>query len=138
MSAISIPYHLILPSLTSFLILLSMIHYRKRWFRGKRQAFWISLVVFFLLYFLIVGFNAFFDIYYQWDLIQYDLNQDGNFSENERTEDQQKAMSKVIADVGRNFSVFTGAIFAFLISLITFLCLKVIPWLQGAFKELNH
>lgn len=60
------------------------------------------------------------DIKIELELNSYDLNKDGFFSNNEVTPEQQAAYQKLINDVGRNFSVFTGLIFTALISLFVF------------------
>jgi len=72
--------------------------------KSKRRWFWISVIVFFSFYLVIVGLSAFLTVYYQIELNKYDLNQDGFFSGNELTPEQEVAMQKVISDVGRNFS----------------------------------
>ncbi len=57
------------------------------------------------------------DIYYQWDLNKYDLNQDGFFSGEEQTIAQKKAMIRLTSDVGRNLSPLFGGLFSIVISI---------------------
>jgi len=119
MNEITLPYHLLIPSLISILILGILILKRKKLFvKGKRQWFWISAMLFFGIYFLIVGGATYSDIYAQWNLNQFDLNKDGLFSGSEITTDQKEAMRNLTSDVGRNFSFITGLVFSGIISLL--------------------
>jgi hypothetical protein len=116
---IEIPYHLIIPSIASFIGLLLIFFNRKKLFKKKR-IFWISVSVFFILYLIIVG-KAFYDsIFYQLELHRLDLNNDGFFNENELTEELNAVMKKQNNDVGRNFSFITGFVFSLLISLLVY------------------
>jgi hypothetical protein len=66
MNEITLPYHLIIPSIVSILILGIIFLKRKRIFGiGKLKWFWISLTVFFLLYLFIVGGATYDDIHAQ-------------------------------------------------------------------------
>lgn len=73
-----------------------------------------------VFYALIVGSAAYDDIYSQWLLNKFDLNQDGIFSGSEITSEQELAMSKLINDVGRNFSFIMGAIAGFILGLAAY------------------
>ncbi|MEL6605561.1 MAG: hypothetical protein AAFP20_20315, partial [Cyanobacteria bacterium J06614_10] len=90
---------------------------RRRLF-GRRRGrwFWVSIVVFLSVYLLIVGSAAVEDVYAQWDLNRYDLDGDGFFGGAELTKQQAEAMARLVNDVGRNFSVITGLLFAFVVS----------------------
>lgn len=119
MEKIEIPYHLIIPSIISFIGLLLIFFNRKKLFKKKR-IFWVSVSVFFILYLIIVG-KAFYDsIFYQLELHRLDLNNDGFFNENELTEELNAVMKKQNNDVGRNFSFITGFVFSLLISLLVY------------------
>jgi len=121
MNEITLPYHLIIPSIISILILGIIFLKRKRIFgNGKLKWFWISLTVFFLSYLLIVGGATYSDIYTQWYLNKFDLNKDGMFSGNEITTEQQEAMRNLTSDTGRNFSFITGIIISGIIALFVF------------------
>ncbi|MBC3846419.1 hypothetical protein H8K90_08510 [Winogradskyella echinorum] len=121
MNEITLPYHLIIPSIISILILGIIFLKRKRIFGiGKLKWFWISLTVFFLFYLFIVGGATFDDIYAQWNSNKFDLNQDGFFSGNEITPEQQEAMRNLTSDTGRNFSFITGLIFSGIIALFVY------------------
>ena len=74
-----------------------------------------------MIYTIIVGSATFEDIYCQWDLNKYDLNMDGFFSGNEINPNQQAANGRLINDLGRNLTVFTGLIFSGVISLFVFI-----------------
>ena len=111
------PYHLIIPTLFSLVGLLAILFNRKKFFDYKKLI-WKSVLVFLIIYFYFVGTALFETIYYQWNLNQFDLNQDGMFSGIEITDNQKDAMNKLISDTGRNFSFITGFIFALLVSTI--------------------
>ena len=117
MNEITLPYHLLIPTIISILILTILFIQRKRIFEiGKRKWFWISVTVFFAFYLFIVGGATYDDIYAQWNSNRFDLNQDGFFSGNEITTEQQEAMRNLTSDTGRNFSFITGLIFSGIIS----------------------
>ena len=121
MNEITLPYHLLIPTIISILILTIFFIKRKRIFRiGKWKWFWISLTVFFVFYVFIVGGATYDDIYAQWNSNRFDLNQDGFFSGNEITSEQQEAMRNLISDTGRNFSFITGLIFSGIIAFFVF------------------
>lgn len=121
MNEISLPYHLIIPSIISILILGIVFYNRKRLFKnGKWKLFWISLTVFFAIYLLIVGGATYSDISSELTLRKFDLNGDGFFNGDEITTEQRKAMRNVISDTGRNFSFITGLIFSGIIAFFVF------------------
>lgn len=111
---------LTMPALISGVLLLLIIVLYKRTFKSKRKSLWIALSVFLVFYTLIVGSAALTDIKYQKQLNTYDLNQDGLFSGNEITPEQEAAMFRLTNDVGRNFSIFTGALFSGILGLIAY------------------
>ena len=81
MNEISLPYHLIIPSLISILILGIIILKRKKLFaNGKWKWFWISTTIFFAIYLLIVGGATYSDISLELALRKFDLNRDGMFN----------------------------------------------------------
>jgi len=122
MDNINIPVHLLVATLFSLGVLWYILTNRKEFFQGNyRRWFWISAVVFFSIYGLIVGLAMFQDIYLDWNLNRYDLNKDGIFTGPEICNEQKNAMDRVIRDVGRNFAVITGLIFSEIISLPIFL-----------------
>lgn len=105
-----------------FIVLLIVFIIQKNLFCSvKKRRLWTSVIVFLVFYLFIVGGATCTDIYYQWDLNRYDLNKDGLFSGNEITKEQQEAMQRLTNDTGRNFSFITGLLFAFPISLMTYL-----------------
>lgn len=111
LNEISLPYHLIIPSIISILILGLIFFKRKRLFKiGKWKWFWISLTIFFVFYLFIVAGSTYSDIYAQWNLNKFDLNKDGFFSGDEITTEQKAAMRNLISDTGRNFSFITGQV----------------------------
>ena len=117
MKEISLPYHLIIPTIISILILGILFYKRKIVFKNEqKKLFWISTIVFFGIYIFIVG-NATYTHYSSNLLLQsFDLNQDGNFNGREITPEFKIAMRNVISDTGRNFSFITGLIFSGIIA----------------------
>jgi len=122
MTQITIPYHLFIPALISLILFLLIIALWKKIFsRSKKKSVWVSILFFLIIYTIIVGSATFEDIYCQLDLNKYDLNMDGVFSGNEINTYQQAAYERLINDLGRNFTVFTGLIFSGVISLFVFI-----------------
>jgi len=136
MKHISLPYHLIIPTLISVLILGIIIYKRKISLKsGKNKWFWISLTLFFTLYLFIVGGATYSDISSQLTLQNFDLNGDGFFSRNEITTEQKAAMRNAISDTGRNFAFITGIIFSGIIAFCAYLLGKAVEYFQR--KKLN-
>lgn len=61
------------------------------------------------------------DMSHQWNLNQFDLNQDGFFNNIELTKQQKEAAYKLTNDVGRNFSFISGLFVSGLFSLLLFI-----------------
>ncbi len=129
MDEITIPYHLVAPTIICVIGLGIILFYRKRLF-SKNKLLWTSVTVFLVLYLLIVGMATFDDIYYQWDLNRYDLDKDGMFSGEEITDQQNEAMRKLTSDTGRNFSFITGFVMALIISTVVYISGRVILKLE--------
>jgi glucan phosphoethanolaminetransferase (alkaline phosphatase superfamily) len=122
MTPISIPQHLLIPTLISLVLFLLILIRIKRIFKNsKRKSIWIGVITFLIIYIIILCSAIYDDIYCQWDLNKYDLNMNGIFESNEINSAQQAAYQRLINDTGRNFAVFTGLIFSGLISLVVFL-----------------
>lgn len=122
MNEISIPTHLVIPAIVSFgIILIIVLNWKKLILKSSKNLFWISLIVFFAFYGLIVGLAGYTDIIYQIELNSFDLNQDGFFSGQELTEEYEAASSRLINDTGRNFTVFTGVFVAGILSFVSYL-----------------
>jgi hypothetical protein len=128
---INLPYHLIIPAVISILIVAILIWKANKPFNSnKNKWLWISTIVFFLMYILIVGSAIYVDLVAQWDLMKFDLNGDGNFSGIEITPDQKEALKIYSADTGRNFSIVTGLIFSGLVTLLVFIIGKTIEYFK--------
>ena len=137
MNEISLPYHLIIPSLISILILGIIILKRKKLFaNGKWKWFWISTTIFFAIYILIVGGATYSDISLELALRKFDLNGDGMFNGAEITPELKTAMNKSISDTGRNFSFITGLFFSGIISFLVFIIGKTIEYIKK--KKTTH
>jgi hypothetical protein len=122
---ITIPYHLVTPTIICLVGLGSILFYRKRLF-SKNKLLWTSVTVFLVLYLFIVGSATYDAIYYQWDLNRYDLDQDGMFGGTEITHEQNEAMRKLTSDTGRNFSFITGFVFALIVSTTIYISGRII------------
>ena len=109
MDEITIPYHLVFPTVICIVGLGAILFYHKRLFT-KNKLLWTSVIVFLVLYLFIVGSATYRELYYQLDLNRYDLDKDGIFGGQERTKAQEAAMQRLTNDVGRNFSFITGFI----------------------------
>ena len=128
MSPVSIPFHMLVPFIFGISILIIIGLRRKNLFNQKYQKwFWTSLVVFLVVYLFFIGSALFYDIYYQWDLNNYDLNNDGFFTGDEITPEQEEAMFRLTNDVGRNFS--------FVISFIPAIFVASIFYIIGVLTE---
>ena len=139
MNEISLRYHLIIPSLISILILGIIFLKRKKLFaNGKWKWFWISTVVFFGIYLLVVGGATYSDLNAQLTLNEFDLNKDGFFSGEEITPEQEKAMRKLTSDTGRNFSSITGFIFSGIIAFFVFIGGKLIEYINVKKIKTTH
>ncbi|WP_440881687.1 hypothetical protein [Tenacibaculum sp. C7A-26P2] len=129
MNKISLPYHLIIPSLISILVLgITILKRGKLFVNGKRKWLWIGITVFFVIYLLIVGGATYFDISSKFILQKFDLNEDGFFSGKEITPEQKEAIRKVISDAGRNCSFIIGIIFSSVIAFFVFIGGKLIEY----------
>lgn len=137
MNEITIPYHLVLPTIICLLGLLAITFNRRKLF-SKNRLLWISITIFLILYLFIVGTSTYDAIYYQWDLNRYDLDKDGMFGGAEITDAQKVAMSKLINDTGRNFSFITGFIFALLISTIVYIIGQIMLKLKNNKGKKKH
>jgi len=132
MNQVSLPYHLIIPSIISILILGIVFYKRKRLFKsGKWKWFWISLTLFFTVYLLIVGGATYSDISSELALRKFDLNGDGMYNGTEITPELRVAMNKVISDTGRNFSFITGLIFSGIIAFFVFIIGKITEYIKN-------
>ena len=125
MDELTLPYHLIIPTIICMVGLGAIIFYRKRLF-AKNKLLWTSMTVFLILYLFIVGSATYHAIYYQWDLNRYDLDKDGMFGGKEITLKQTEAMQRLSSDTGRNFSFISGFIFALAISTTVYLSASII------------
>jgi len=112
MNPITLPYHLLLPCIIC-VFFLSLIFLKRKYLHGKTTKWaWMSVTLFLIIYATILGIATSLDIYYQWNLNNFDLNKDGFFSGKEITEAQKIAMNKLVNDTGRNFSIIIGFLFA--------------------------
>ncbi len=139
MNEISLPYHLIIPSLISIMILGIIFLKRKKLFAsGKWKWFWISTTVFFGIYLLVVGGATYSDLNAQLTLNEFDLNKDGFFSGEEITLEQKEAMRKLTSDTGRNFAFITGFIFSGIIAFFVFIGGKLIEYINVKKIKTTH
>ena len=139
MNEISLPYHLIIPSLISILILGTIILKRKKLFANRKwKWFWISTIIFFGIYLLIGGGATYVEISSELALRKFDLNGDGMFNGAEITPELKVAQNKVISDTGRNFSFITGLIFSGIITFFVFIIRKVTERMKAKNKKTTH
>jgi hypothetical protein len=122
MNHITIPYHLLIPSLISLALFTWIAVKQKKLLRKtKYRRYWVIAEVFLASYTIIVAGAMILELYYQIDLKRYDLNQDGFFSGAEITEAQKLAMLSWTNNIARNFSFLTGLLYSGLISIAFYL-----------------
>jgi hypothetical protein len=122
MKEITLPYHLIIPSIISICILaVIFINGRKLFNKNENKLFWISLTVFLSIYLFIVAGGTYADISSQLALRKFDLNGNGMFNGAEITPELKVALKKASSDTGRNFSFITGLIFSGIIASFVFI-----------------
>jgi hypothetical protein len=126
MNELDIPYHLAIPTFVCIGILLLFFFKRRQLSNSKYKLFWISATVFLTIYSFIVGSAMIDNIRYKRALYKYDLDKDGFFGGKELTPELEAASFRLANDVGRNFSIFTGTIFAGIISIATYILGKII------------
>lgn len=133
MNDISIPVHLLVPTILSIISLIAVIYNRQRIILKTRKDLFTTIIVFISIYLLIVGSTLIADLYYKWDLNQYDLNNNGFFesTNNEINDNQKAALQKVSNDTARNFAFVTGLILSFIISFLLYVVLFVISKIKG-------
>lgn len=125
MDEITMPYHILFPLGISICLLVFYFLRRKSYTDKNKKAFWIAIVVFFLVYSIILTIAMISGLSYQVQLNNFDLNGDGLFSGEEITPELEATMSKLTNDTGRNLSFITGLIFSFFISAIVYLIAKI-------------
>lgn len=136
MSQISLPLHLILPTIISAVCLgLLYINRTRLANTAKRPWLWISLAIFLFSYCLLLAIVTYMDISADLTLQSFDLNEDGSFSQHERTPAQKEAKRKVVTDTSRNFSFVTGFIYAAIITLSVSAFRKAYQFITSQFKE---
>ncbi|HUW06344.1 MAG TPA: hypothetical protein VMW01_08775 [Williamwhitmania sp.] len=130
---IELPSFLCYPPLISGLLLVLIIATYKWTFKSTFRKFWISFSQFLIIYTLIVGSAASTEIKIKKDLEKYELNNEGLYSEKEAAVLYEATMDRLINDVGRNFTVFTGLFISGIFSLITYFVL----WGYDKYKRLK-
>ena len=128
MNKITIPYHLVIPAAIGIIALIFIFLYRKR-ILGKNKLLWITIIVFIAVYTFMIGRAAYEDIYCQWNLSRYDINQDGLFVGAEVNKEQEAAMKMLINNIGKGFSFTVGFTFAIVISIIVYV-LGSLQWFK--------
>lgn len=134
MTPLTIPLHLLIPTALSLSGLVFLLLKRKT-LRRKNYALYKSFIIFLSAYALIVGNALGHDLYYQWDLNRYDLNQDSFFSKAEATSEQVLAMERLINDSDRNFSIISGFIVSAILSISVFIVIKAGNALFGSVED---
>lgn len=131
MNPLHYPWHLILPASICVLgISLMLWKSRSVLIESKRKWVWRALFIFFTGYLLILAPAIYRDILIQLELNSFDLNGDGSFDASEKSLQQQEAMLRLTRETGRNFAVFTGAIFGFILGLMTYVIGKLFERLR--------
>ena len=88
--------------------------YKHQFSKKSRLASWQIFFIGIVVVWLLVQIGVYFtDAYLQAKLDVFDLDGNGFFTSDERSEAQHQAMMRVTSDTGRAFAPITGAIFAF-------------------------
>lgn len=112
MENISIKKHLIIALVIAILLLVFSVKFKQK---GK-----LLIKLFLSIYILIITYVILYDIYLQYNLNRFDIDNNGFFNSNEITTEQKKAMQKLSSDTGRNFSFITGIFYSGILSIILF------------------
>jgi len=104
MSTITIHMHLLIPALISLAAFIVLLVNRNA-LRKRSKILFKAALIFSFSHTLLVGNALGHDIYYQWDVNRYDLNQDGVFSTAETTPEQLLAFGRLTNDSSRNLAV---------------------------------
>jgi glucan phosphoethanolaminetransferase (alkaline phosphatase superfamily) len=131
---IELPSILFYPPLICGLILVLIIVAYKRTYKSRYRKFWISFSQFLIVYSLIVGSAALTEMKIKNELIRIEQNKSSYYSEEEAKTLYQAAMDRLINDVGRNSSIFTGLIISGIFSLTTY----SIIWGLEKYKKLKE
>lgn len=124
MNPITIPFHLLiltLISLTAFIILFV----KRKSLRRKNRMIFKAALIFSFSYALLVGNALGHDIYHQWNVNQFDLNQDGVFSSVETTPEQILAFERLTNDAGRNLAVINSLIVSIVLSVSVYILMRI-------------
>lgn len=76
----------------------------------------LSIKLFLGTYILIIAYVILYDIYLQYNLNSFDIDENGFFNDSEITIEQKKAIQKLSSDTGRNFSFITGLFYSAILS----------------------
>ncbi|MGI9530548.1 hypothetical protein [Lutimonas sp.] len=109
--------YVILPILISALAIATLLRNRKKIPRSSFLfSFWVSGLVFFSTYILLILIARGLDAYYWSEYMSFDMNNDGYIEESERTAGYSTAHENAVNDTARNMVFMTGAIISLLVS----------------------
>ncbi len=108
--------HYLEPLALSGFIALQLWIFRRFLIEKLGYVSWIHLNWFVMIYFTIVWCAFCRECLLESRLMRFDLNRDGNFSQNEITYEQQEALRVVAKDLARKLTVYTGLIYSGLIT----------------------
>ncbi len=107
------------------LFVLFLVHLNRKYFNSKLSNFKMAMIASFVFYLSILAIVFVTNYLLRKELDSFDLNGDHNFSIEERTSEQQKAMHHVIADTGRHFALIFGILYSLIYFLIIILPLAL-------------
>ncbi|MGO2339143.1 MAG: hypothetical protein ACTH5M_00915 [Psychrobacter sp.] len=103
-----------LASMFAMIVLPIVMVYKHQFSQKSRLASWQVFVIGIVVVWLLVQVGVYFtDTYLQAELDAFDLDGNGFFTSDERSEAQHQAMMRMTSDTGRALAPVTGAIFAF-------------------------
>lgn len=107
----------IVPIIISLFGIILLILFRKKVNKESYLfSLWVSGIVFFSVYILLILSVAILDAYYWAEYYSFDLNENGSIEKHEQTEAYHEALKKVTNDTARNFVFITGLFISMIVS----------------------
>ncbi|MFA6172016.1 MAG: hypothetical protein WC715_06240 [Patescibacteria group bacterium] len=99
----------------------------------KKKIFYVLL--FLVLYVGLIAQTTIYDHNLKRKLASFDLNNDGVFSLNEQTQEQQKYFNLVIGDAGDNLMPITGLFISFIVTASVYVISKILGYITNLIKD---
>lgn len=93
--------------------------------KKRDRNVWFYLMHFIVLYLVLIGSVYLYGEFLKYKLSLFDINGDSFFSKNEQTPEQIRYFEILTNDLSRNLMVFTGAIYAFMSTIVLSIAIKI-------------